>query len=293
MIRVFNARKNISLIKICLLLITLLNLPKFGYSNPSDYKKPVSKLTKATMTTAVLGANFIYYKSLEDVWWNGKVTRFYLRNDWYRNYALDQDKFSHFFAAQFLARQWATLFEIAGWQRNQAHLLGSFSALFTGTMTEILDGFQYRFGFSTPDFIANINGAFFPYVQEVYPPLRNLKFKISYQASPYFLSGGIDRFEDYDGMTFWWCFNFRNIMPENIKKKIPKFLAIALGHGVKNVWTGPNRSRELYLALDFDFGFLKVKNSFLQYLLNLVDQIHLWAPTIQVYPEVKTYYLFF
>lgn len=259
----------------------------------NETAKRVSNSTKISSIALVLGANYLYYSNFQNVWWDNKPSGFYFVNDWYRNYALEQDKCSHFFAAQFMARQWAVAFETLGWPRRRAYLLAAFSALLTETGTEILDGFQPRFRFSIPDYIADIDGAFYPYLQEVYPILRDLKMKISYHASPFYLSGGINIFEDYDGMTFWWSYNFRKLMPAKIKKFWPKFIWIALGYGVNQVWTGPHRSRELYLAIDFDFSYLPVKNRILRYLLNLVDQVHLGAPTLKLYPSLNAYYYFF
>jgi len=260
---------------------------------PVPHQDRVSTVSKAAMVVAVAGFNYWYYKGLEPVWWDGDGANFHVINDWFENYALEQDKFSHFFAAQFMAHQWAAMYEAIGWSRRKAYFWGGISALITETETEILDGFTRRFGFSIPDYLADVAGSFYPYFQQVYPSWRSVKMKMSYRASPFYLGSGTDIFEDYDGMTFWWSFNIQPIMPAPMRKYYPEFLRLAIGYGVDRVWTGPNRTRQLYVALDFDFSSLPVKNRLFKYLLNLFNQVHLGAPTLQVYPRFKKFWYFY
>ncbi len=253
----------------------------------------VPLLSKIALSVSVAGYNYWYYKGLKPVWWDGDGAHFHVINDWYKNYALEQDKFSHFFAAQFLARQWAAICESLGWPTSQAYFWGAISAMVTQSETEILDGFTRRYGFSIPDYLADLGGAFFPYWQQKYPPLQHVKMKMSYRASPFYLSGGTDLFEDYDGMTFWCSFNIRQLIPHGYKKYYPHFLWVAVGYGVDKVWTGPHRTRQLYLAIDFDFSHFPIRNRLIKSLLNLLDHIHLGAPTLQIYPQFKTYIYFY
>ncbi|MDZ7332921.1 MAG: YfiM family protein [candidate division KSB1 bacterium] len=258
-----------------------------------DSSEEVSPCSKAALIASVAGFNYWYYKRLKPVWWDGDGAHFHFINDWYRNYALEQDKFSHFFAAQFMARQWATICENLGWPTERAYFWGAICALTTETGTEVLDGFTRRFGFSFPDYLADIGGAFFPYFQQKYPALQHIKMKMSYRASPFYLGGGTDLFEDYDGMTFWWSFNIRQLLPVRIKKYYPYFLWVAVGYGVDRVWIGPHRTRQLYLALDYNFSNARIRNRLIRYLLNLLDLVHLGAPTLQLYPFFKNYGYFY
>ena len=240
-------------------------------------------------------------------WWSGQKTGMRFKFDFYNNYWLEMDKFGHFYANIQVAKLSAALFQFAGVSRRRALWIGFGNTTLLYTAFELTDaGFQ-DWGFSVPDYIANLLGASYPLAQEYLPVLRHFNFKISYFPSKYFRnekyrkSPGFIRYEpyhyvagDYDGMIFWLSADVDWLLPNAVKPFWPDWLNIAIGYGAANLPQANRelKERQLYIALDYNLtsgtteasprAGLSGKGALLRKLKSVLNAIHLPAPAIRI-----------
>lgn len=241
-------------------------------------------------------------------WWTGKKTGFHLRYDWYDNYWKDMDKLGHFVANIHLTRLSAESFEWAGIERRKALWLGFTNSTFLYTAFELTDAGFEDWGFSVPDFVANLLGAGYPILQEHFPVLSHFNFKWSYWPSIYFQNDepknkpGFKNYEtyeyllhDYDGMTFWLSADIDWLLPYRYKSFWPDWLNIAIGYTAKNLPQDNHalKYREYILAFDYNFLKLPGNNSVLKTLKFILNVVHFPAPAIKFGSKGITYYLFY
>ena len=257
------------------------DLPEYRYERLSPWRLGV-----------VLGGVAIYdgafYQTLKKPWWSGTSSDFHIVNDWWGNYALENDKLAHAWSGQVMASVATGAYQWTGMSRRQALFWGGVTSLATLTQVEVLDGFTEKFGFSPGDYTANAVGAFFPLAQEMIPPLRHASYKLSYHPArmePDAYRGRTEpnRLEDYSRQTYWLAFNVHGMLPEGPARYWPSWLQVAVGYGVDNAFALPEseRMREIYLALDFDPSRIETSNTFLAAVLAPFRYIHLPAPAIR------------
>ena len=251
------------------------------------------KLTAVTLLTA--GGLTGTYLSLVKPWWSGQKQGFHVKYDWWENRWLEVDKIGHFYANIQIVRGTARLFEYAGVSRKWALGIGFFNSTALYTAFELTDAGFADWGFSVPDYVANIIGAAYPIAQELWKPLRQIHFKISYWPSRYYKSDryadtpGFQRFDrytypvgDYDGMTYWISAPLRPILPGSLARKCPAWLNVALGYGAANLpQDNPAvKFRQYYLALDLNTQALPGQNPFWREAQSILQAIHFPAPAI-------------
>ncbi len=230
-------------------------------------------------------------------WWSGKKQGFRFKFDWVNNYWLEIDKFGHFYANMQLTRLTATMFRFAGVSYRKSLWIGAGNSLLLYTAFELTDAGFADWGFSVPDYVANILGAGYPLLQEYAPLFRHFQFKMSYLPSRYYKSdryaatpGFIDYQAypypagDYDGMTFWLSADVDWLLPHSVKPFWPDWLNIAVGYGAENLPQANQalKNRLWYIGLDYNLVKLPSRSPFLKSIKSLLNAIHFPAPAIRV-----------
>jgi hypothetical protein len=239
-------------------------------------------------------------------WWSGEKNGIRFKYDFYNNYWLEMDKFGHFYANIQVAKLSAALFQYAGVERRKALWIGFANTTLLYTSFELTDAGFEDWGFSVPDYIANLLGAFYPLAQHYWPVLNHFNFKISYWPSKYFRSDqyqdtpGFTRFKpyqyvvgDYDGMIFWLSADVDWLLPKFARLYWPNWLDVAIGYGAGDLPQANMevKERHLYLALDYDLTCLPGKGAFFQKLKGVLNAIHFPAPAIRIASDGTVAYL--
>ena len=274
----------------------------------TDTAKPEKKgRLKWVLALHAAGMTGTYIYFIEP-WWSGKKRDFNFKMDWYNNHWREIDKFGHFFANIQLSRFSAMTYRYAGIDRRKSLWYGGASSLILYTAFELTDATFDNWGFSVPDYIANILGAGYPLLQDMMPVLQHFNFKISYRKSKYFKNEAANKPEfsrykpyeylvgDYDGQRFWLSADADALLPQHWRKFWPNWLNIAIGYGARNLpqHNSTLKRRDVYLALDFNFPATKDDPPLLFALKSLISSIHLPAPTVRFSKDGTVFYgLFF
>lgn len=248
-----------------------------------DYKR-LSIVGGATAAGFILG-----YGLQKNMWWKGEKSDFHFnwRNDW--NYALGADKIGHFYFGYLVSNIYKDAFIWSGIKEKDAALYSGIFTFSYQTFLEIRDGFSQKYGFSWGDFSANLFGSLFMIVKCNSKHLENIDFKISYYPSKRFKDGS-NRYiiDDYESTYHWLSFNPVEILPSKIGELYPKFINIAIGHGVKKL-DYSNSHHEFFLSLDWNLNHIKTDNGLLKILKYINKYYHLPAPAVKIYPNVVWY----
>ncbi len=260
---------------------TLDDLPEYRH-------RSISRGRLGVVLAGVALYDAAFYLTLKKPWWSGEPSDFHVVHDWWGNYSLEVDKLAHAFAGQSMALVSAGAYQWAGMSRRQALFWGGVTGTLTLTQVEVLDGYTKKFGFSPPDYVANVIGAFYPLAQHVWRPLRALSFKMSYhgarlEPNAYEGLGEPNRLEDYSRQTYWLALHVESVLPRAVRDVWPTWLQVAAGYGVDGAFRQDRseRRREYYLGLDFDPSRIDTGSAFLDALLAPFRYVHLPAPCIR------------
>jgi hypothetical protein len=252
---------------------------------------------------AALDAGLWFYNS--QVWYDHPTTKFHTFNDWY-NSKLNVDKLGHIHMATVYTKMLKPAFEWAGFNRNDSYLYSSLTAWLFQLQMEIYDSFFAEWGFSWWDIASNTAGSFYPYLQQIYPPLKIVNLKYSYHPSNAYKDKSFTHFiADYEGTTYWLTLDLNEILPKQLDNLWPDWLNIAIGYGGENLVNqfGANEDinrrglgkEEWYLA--FDYNLIKIfnpdENTFLYQLLDFLNLFHLPSPTVRFSPSAIYYGIYF
>ena len=185
------------------------------------------------------------------------------RDDW--NTYAQMDKGGHVLTAYHLGRSLAGVGRWTGLSRRGAAVFGG--ALSMGFMAQIewLDGYDFYYGASRTDLLANTVGAAAATATEAFAGGREpVTLKLSYHRSPYYdetTSWVGNAIKDYDGLSYWLVGR-----PAEMGAPAwwPRWLGVGLGYGADGLAhptsgvnpggsrDGPEHRREFYLGLDLD-----------------------------------------
>lgn len=283
-----------------------------GEGNLKDEEIRISKKRLYLVTGLNVAAGAGAFAAHIEPWWSGEKADFRVDYDWYDGYHLEMDKLGHFFLNIQVTRLSAASWEWAGISRKPALWLGALTSTAIYTAVELMDGNYNKWGFSVPDYVANLLGAAYPIAQEYFKPLRHFNFKFSYWPSEFYrndrdLNKHRDGFmgyeptdnwmEDYDGMAFWLSADVDWMLPEVLKPYWPDWLNIAFGYGAYNLsqWNQDIKERRWFIALDYNLECLPGDSAFMKGLKSVLNIIHFPAPTIRMTPDgdVSFYLLYF
>lgn len=284
------------------LALTINSMAQDTTSAPSLFKN--SEVFNKKRRNLVVGAELLV----------GSTTIIGLDRLWYANYPrsamhlfndnhewLQMDKFGHAQTSYSLGQSGYSLLKWAGVKEKHAMWYGGTLGLAFTTVVEVLDGFSSQWGFSTGDFIADASGSALFIAEQALWKEQRILFKWTFTPSPYaqfrpnVLGKDITQqwLKDYNGQTYWLCFDVAAFLPET--SKYPKWLDIAVGYGADGMTGGSanplivngksipyfERHRQLYLSVDINLNKLKVKNKFLKVVFKSVGFIKLPAPTLE------------
>ncbi len=205
------------------------------------------------------------------------------------------DKAGHFYSSYHLSKVSAEFLLRSGMPANKAYLWGGLTGVLMLTPIEILDGFSEQYGASWGDLAANTGGALFAVAQYLWWQEQRIKPKYSFASTalasrrPEVLGDGFHEefIKDYNGQTYWlsidlWAFSKHS--------NFPKWLNIAVGYGADNLiyanesqnkLNGLDPYRQYYVGLDFDLSYMHSRSGLINTLIDLIDLIHLPAPTLE------------
>jgi hypothetical protein len=243
-----------------------------------------------------VGASYAYANNCN---WSEDATDFHLHGGNDFRYALNLDKFGHFFAGAFLADVNAAALRWAGVAEGKSYMYGSVMSAFIQAGFEIKDGFAPKWGFSTWDVFAGSMGSLYAYGRNHSRFLRDTQVKMSYarRTEVYWDRKGKDAhiISDYPNQTFWISFRIDSYLPGRVGDLWPDFLRVAAGLSVDEHTDGAGGgNRELFVGLDYEIGEIIRKPRFplLGLVYELLGYIKLPAPAIRLTPTGKVYGLY-
>ncbi len=246
------------------------------------------------ITAAALGGTYVAHI---EPWWSGKKQGFRFKYDWYDNYWLEIDKLGHFYANIQLTRLSAASFRFAGLSERKSLWSGFLVSTAFFTSIELTDAGFADWGFSLPDYTANLLGALYPILQHEVAVFRHFNFKVSYLPSQFYKETSVSTRPgfvnyqpytyysgDYDGVRYWLSADVDWILPDKLKPLWPDWLNIALGYGARNLPQANKRlkEREFYIALDYNMAYLPGESTILKSIKTLLNTIHLPAPALKI-----------
>ena len=240
-------------------------------------------------------------------WYFKTSDKFLFRDDWY-DHSLNVDKFGHFYTTTLTHKTIYKLCQWSNFSETQSLLTSSILSWLMMFPIEIKDGFYTTYGFSWSDLGANTLGAIYPSLQKIYEPLNAVNLKMSMHTSDNW--GKVRQIrnvvDDYEGRTFWISIDINELLPENKRDYWFQWLGIAIGYGGSEMfipygsWNidGNLKGRgnqEWYIALDYNLMkiFKPEPNTFLFHVLDILNMIHLPAPTIRFTPHAVLYGFYF
>ena len=271
----------------------------------------------ALVGTSGLALRYVGFKYFDRAWYQGqKLDHIRWVNDWSGETYLNIDKAGHFFGGLFMAQGMTRAYNWSGFSPRTAAVLGTLTSWAALLEVEMRDARFDQWGFSIPDFVANSVGASMPLMHTLFPQTQAIGFKFSYFPSNLYrdrkgrAATGLPHYEhiidDYEGMTFWMTFSVNDVLEGSVEETWPDQLGLALGygavglHGANAKSTGPNRGfpelpdarPEIFLALDYDARNLPGDAPYWNSFKTQLRWIHLPAPTIRLYPDVRFYLLY-
>lgn len=238
----------------------------------------------------ILSASFA--KQQQDYW--SKPSSFSIMSlSMERDDALYADKAGHMSFAYGFSRIIKESYICAGMQPKEAQLLGSGIALLHQTIVEIQDGFstgEPYLGFSRGDMIGNIIGAGLPVLQTYYPSLDIFRLKFSFNRSKEYSDDTYNSIlNDYTSTYHWLSIHVHPLLSKDLQTSWTPYLAVAIGHSVKNIDRAGAGNHELWLSLDLNAEALPGDSDFANMIKTTLQMIKLPMPCIRILPSVVWY----
>lgn len=250
---------------------------------------------KLSIIGGVTTGAFLYgHAFTQNIWWKGEKSDFHFEWNYDWNYALGADKLGHVFFPYLVTNLYSDLFQWSGINKNKSFLYAGILAFSYQTFIEIKDGFSKQWGFSWGDFTANTLGSVYPILQNEYPSLKKYNLKVSFLKSERFRNGSHTTIiDDYESTYHWLTISFRDFFNDEIKSSIPKWLNIAIGHGVEQLDNSKGGNHQLFISLDWNLAGIETNNEIISFILKYLNFYRLPAPAIKIYPKIITYGLRF
>ena len=289
-----------------------------GNERFEDYT--TSKVNKKRLTWSLITGATVYTVSsitLYESWYKDfPQSGFHFHNDFDEWRGVD--KAGHIFSGYFQS-DWAYKgWRWTGLEENQAIWAGAATSFLAQTTIEVLDGFSQEWGFSIPDFTANVVGTSAFVVQQKLWGEQRIRIKtssspINYEerygdevfavrASELYGDGFFERYlKDYNAQTTWLSVNLHSFAP---KSRLPKWLNVAVGYGAGNLFGGfsnqiPELARDqqlprysqIFISLDADLSKIDTGSPFLRTVLDILNIAKVPFSTIEINTlgEVKFY----
>ncbi len=257
-----------------------------------------------------------------------------LWNSWYKNQDISAfhlfndmgewnqyDKAGHFMTAYIEAYYGYRLARWTGMDHKSSVWTGAGIGTGLQLTIEIMDGFSEKWGFSWGDIAFNELGVALFTIQALTWEEQRILMKYSTNNFNYpddFALSGNERYyipdraaelygtltletalKDYNEQKTWASVNVWSFLPERENSRFPKWLNVAVGYGVGNIyggfdnsWTDENgvvfnidneypRYRQVLLSLDIDLTKVKTKSKFWNAILTGFNWVKIPAPTLE------------
>jgi hypothetical protein len=324
----FSVKKFLPLLMILFFSVSV-NAQKLSFFEPSDtfHKK------RFYAALAISGSTYsIFSVGLYNSWYKKHNTgSFHFFNDW--NEWKHMDKFGHIYTAYFQA---ALCYKGAKWtglSHKKSMLTGMICGGLFQTTIEVMDGFSDKWGFSIPDFGANLVGLGIFASQQHWWNEQRIYLKVSsipqeysknsilsenglytttlhQRANDLYGSNYLESYlKDYNAQVYWMSVNIKSFLPEKVSW--PSWLNLALGYGAENMYGGfenrwaikesyfslpPGtypRYHQFYIGLDLDFQKIRTRNKALNSLLTMMNVFKLPSPALEINSEGRLTFHFF
>ncbi len=260
----------------------------------------------ALVTTTYIAGWAGTITALNSIWYpKNDRTHFHAFNDFGEWNQID--KIGHAFSAYRLSMGYSSCLQWAGLDKKRSVYFGALSGILSQSVIEILDGYQGKYGFSWGDMAANTFGSGLYAAQYCLWKEQRIAYRYSSHKYNYPKGELRDRaqqlfgtsafeliFKDYNASTYWWSVNLWSFRK---KSNLPKWLNIAVGYGVDNIyggyhnyWTDKNsvyhnrtdiqRARQFYLSPDIDWSKIKTKSKILNSFLTTFN-VRTPLPTLE------------
>lgn len=256
------------------------------------------------------------FKYFDRAWYQGqKRDTIRWLHDWSGDTYLNMDKGGHFMGGLYMASSLSDAYGWAGLGPRTSALAGTATSWAVMLQIEMRDAYYDQWGFSIPDFAANTAGAAVPLLHALYPATEVVGFKFSYWPSDLYLDCEARAREgrphtkyaidDYEGMTFWMTVGVGQLLAGR-QTRWPPWLGLALGYGASGMHGSNVKSRgrereypdlpsarpEVFLALDYDLRHLPAQRPWTRWLRGQANWLHLPAPAVRLYPDLRLYLLY-
>ena len=138
--------------------------------------------------------------------------------------------------------------------------------------------------------IGNIIGAGLPVLQTYYPSLDIFRLKFSFNRSKEY---SIDTYNsvlnDYTSTYHWLSIIVHPLLSKDLQTSWTPYLALAIGHSVKNIDRAGAGNHELWLSLDVNAEALPGDSDFAKMVKTTLQMIKLPMPCIRILPSVVWY----
>lgn len=256
--------------------------------NRIDYKK--FSLVTASIAITATAIQIYQYNS----WWKDWRQPFHFQEDLV--YGKSVDKIGHAWGAAFTSFIIARSYEWCGFNKNSSLWIGSVGGSIFQLLVEFQDGYS-QWGFDRVDAVCDIVGGFYPLIQYHFPLFQNFDLRASYYPRKLGKPGGIPGqkhtiIDDYEGQTFWLSLKLKSLYPDELK--FLNFLNLAVGYSVRNTHDVSTQYGVWLVALDLDFKqILPQSSAFLRNISEGLNYFKFPAPTIQIYPKIIWFGLYF
>ena len=287
-------------------------LLKYDTTKYVDRFSHLTPKQKKNRTILVVGANVLGYGAtmvgLYNAWYkNYPQTSFHSFNDWPEWKQVD--KVGHMYSAYIESFGSMETWRWTGMERKKRIWIGGMSGAAYQTVIEVLDGFSAGWGWSWPDFGANVLGSGVLVAQELAWDEQRVKIKFSFHEKNYSDPALQARSEelfgrrssqafikDYNGQTYWASATLKSFFP---RSKIPAWFSLAVGYGAEGLFGGTSnyaedkngsvifnrqdvkRYRQWYLAPDIDLSKIKTKSQLLKTILSAFTVFKIPAPALE------------
>ncbi|HHG86486.1 MAG TPA: DUF2279 domain-containing protein [Bacteroidetes bacterium] len=257
-----------------------------------------NKRRLGVVTGVTVGGYAIAYGGISYSWYrNFPRTKFHFFND---NHEWAQvDKIGHVTGGYQGGRGMIAMFKWGGMGRKKVAFYGGMMGFLAMAPLEILDGYASKWGASWGDLVADFGGGFLAFGNEMLWSEQRIQVKVSYHPTGYadvrpdLFGDKYTRYlKDYNGHTGWISARVHSFLPESrFKDKYPRWLNVAVGYGANGLLGGYDQGitpaiaareyRQYYLGLDVDLSAIPTRSGGLRLLLDVLNFIHLPAPTLQ------------
>lgn len=256
--------------------------------------KPELSYTKLGIVAGLsVGGVIIGQLTQEDKYWKEK-SKFSVM-PWTMEYddALIADKFGHFFFANAFSQTYKNALLLTGLDTTTSLWVACGLTFSYQSYIEFKDahskGGNYL-SFSRGDIVADFAGVAFTYWQTKNPEANKFNFKYSLQKSDNYNKWNYNSLtDDYESTYHWLAVDSRVIYDSG--NDWQKYFNLAIGHSVKDINRNGKGYHEVYISLDYNLKEIETGVEFLDYLIKTINNYHLPAPAVRVYPDFRFYFL--